>query len=127
MEPHHIIGKSPLQENFEDFFAHALSGHVIADGEGKILRINNRLASWLGREASTVTGQRFSDLLTIGGKIYYETHLWPLLRMQGFFDEIAIELGCADNGKMQVLMNAYERRDENGIPQFIRFTVFKAT
>jgi len=116
-----------MQENFEDFFAHSLSGHVITDAEGKILRINKRLADWLGCDPSAAAGQRFSDLLTIGGKIYYETHLWPLLRMQGFFEEVALELGCANNEKLQVLVNAYERRDEKNIPLFIRLTVFKAT
>lgn len=115
------------QENFEDFFAHSLSGHVIADPEGKIFRINKRLADWLGCDVSAAVGQRFSDLLTVGGKIYYETHLWPLLRMQGFFEEVALELGCANNQKLQVFVNAYERRDEENNPRFIRLTVFKAT
>ena len=127
MESHQNNDKSQGRENFEDFFAHSLSGHVIADAEGKILRINQRLADWLGCDPPATVGQRFSDLLTVGGKIYYETHLWPLLRMQGFFEEVALELGCANNQKFQVLVNAYERRDEKNIPQFIRFTVFKAT
>ena len=127
MESHPNNDISHEQENFEDFFAHSLSGHVIADGEGKILRINQRLADWLGCDPSAAVGQRFSDLLTIGGKIYYETHLWPLLRMQGFFDEVALELGCANNQKLQVLVNAYERRDEKKLPKFVRITVFKAT
>ena len=118
---------SYTQENFEDFFANSLSGHVIANAEGEILRINQRLADWLGCDPPTAVGQRFSDILTIGGKIYYETHLWPLLRMQGFFEEVALELGCANNQKLQVLVNAYERRDEKNIPKFIRLTVFKAT
>ena len=127
MESHQNNDISQGRENFEDFFAHSLSGHVIADAEGKILRINQKLADWLGCDPSAAIGQRFSDLLTVGGKIYYETHLWPLLRMQGFFEEVALELGCANNQKFQVLVNAYERRDEKNIPQFIRFTVFKAT
>ncbi len=127
MELHQTNDTSQVQENFEDFFAHSLSGHVIADAEGKILRINQRLAEWLGCDALAAVGQRFSDLLTVGGRIYYETHLWPLLRMQGFFDEVALELGCANNQKLQVLVNAYERRDEKNKPLFIRLTVFKAT
>lgn len=127
MISHQPNDTSHEQENFEDFFAHSLSGHVIADGEGKILRINQRLADWLGCDVSAAVGQRFSDLLTVGGKIYYETHLWPLLRMQGYFDEVALELGFTNNQKLQVLVNAYERRDENNNPLFIRLTVFKAT
>lgn len=116
-----------LQEDFEDLFENAVCGFVTTDAEGKIIRANNRIAGWLGRDAGSIKGQRFSDLLTIGGKIYYETHLWPLLRMQGFFDEVALELSCANKDKLQVLVNAIERRDEQDRPQFIRFTVLKAT
>lgn len=116
-----------LREDFEDFFENSLSGFVITDGQGKILRINARLTQWLGRAPAQLTGQRFSDLLSIGGKIYYETHLWPLLRMQGYFDEVALELTVEGGQKLQVLVNALERKDENNVPQFIRVTVFKAT
>ena len=37
-------------------------------------------------------GKRFSDFLTMPGRIYYETHIAPLLRMQGFFNEFAIDM-----------------------------------
>ncbi|MEO5563573.1 MAG: HAMP domain-containing sensor histidine kinase [Chitinophagaceae bacterium] len=117
----------PLHEDFEDFVEHSLCGYVTADPEGNIIRCNARLAGWLGYTTDHFKGQRFSNLLSIGGKIYYETHLWPLLRMQGFFDEVALELTCKNGDRLQVLLNAYERRDENNTPQFIRLTVFKAT
>ena len=35
---------------------------------------------------------RFTDLLTVGGKLYHETHFAPLLRMQGEISGIALEL-----------------------------------
>jgi sigma-B regulation protein RsbU (phosphoserine phosphatase) len=118
---------SALQEDFDDFFENSLSGYVIADGQGKILRANSKVAVWLGKHSDDLVGQRFSDLLSIGGKIYYETHLWPLLRMQGYFDEVALELSTTDGQKMQVLVNACERKDDQHVPQFIRLTIFKAT
>ena len=76
---------------FDDFFDNALSGYVITNDEGIILRANNKLAEWIGLPAEQLVGQRFSQLFTIGGKIYYETHLRPLLNLQGFFDEVALE------------------------------------
>jgi sigma-B regulation protein RsbU (phosphoserine phosphatase) len=116
-----------LQEDFDDFFENALSGHLVLDTKGKIIRGNARLASWIGCASGDFKGKRFSDLLTVGGKIYYETHLWPLLRMQGFFDEVALELSCNNGERLQVLTNGYERRDAEGVLQFVRLTVFKAT
>jgi sigma-B regulation protein RsbU (phosphoserine phosphatase) len=63
----------------------------------------------------------------VGGKIYCETHLFPLLRIQGFFSEVALELARQNGDRIPVLVDAYERRDSNGNPQFTRFTIYKAT
>ena len=116
-----------IQHNFEDFFNNALCGYLTVDTNGKILEANNRMALWIGCTAAELAGKRFSDLLSTGGKIYYETHLWPLLRMQGFFDEVALELACINKERLPVLANAYERSDQDGRPLFVRLTVFKAT
>lgn len=116
-----------IQHDFHDFFERALCGYLTIDISGEIVQANTRISEWMGCDATDLKKKRFSDLLSIGGKIYYETHLWPLLRMQGFFDEVALELACASKERLPVLVNAYERRDEQGQPLFVRLTVFKAT
>ena len=116
----------PLQEDFEDFFENSRCGFLITNSRGEILRSNSRLAGWLDSAAENLKGIRFPELLTIGGKIYCETHLFPLLRMQGFFDEVALELACQGGERLPVLVNAYERRDLDGTPRFIRLTIYKA-
>lgn len=116
-----------IQHNFDDFFQHALCGYLTVDTHGAILEANARMALWMGCEPGLLKGKRFSDLLSVGGKIYYETHLWPLLRMQGYFEEVALELAAADGSRIQVLANAYERRNEQNTPLFVRITIFKAT
>jgi signal transduction histidine kinase/CheY-like chemotaxis protein len=84
-------------------------------------------SDWLARDASEFLGRRFQDFLNIAGKIYYETHFAPLLRMQGFFHEVALDLVRADGSTLPVLVNAVERRDQAGQLRFIRITVFNAT
>ncbi len=116
-----------LQENFDDFFEMSLAGFIIADTEGMIIRANAKFANWIGSSPDELKGKRFSDLLSIGGRIYYETHLWPLLRMQGFFDEILLELYSSNGNKLRVLIHAYERRNSDGKPYFIRYTILKAS
>jgi phosphoserine phosphatase RsbU/P len=116
-----------LREDFNDFFDTALCGFLIASPEGRILRINARLAGWVGKPPADFQGGLISDILTLAGKVYYETHLGPLLRMQGFFDEIALELAGPGKERLPVIVNGLERRDENGVPLFIRVTIFKAT
>ena len=116
-----------LQENFEDFFENSLCGFIIADSRGLIQRVNTKILRWTNDTCENLKGKKFSDLLSIGGKIYYETHLWPLLRMQGFFDEVVVDLKSTTGIKIRVLVNAMERRNDNGDASFIRFTVLKAT
>lgn len=114
-------------EDFDDFFDTSLCGFVLTDHEGKIARINQRAAEWLNTTPDKFSGKRFSDLLAIGGRIYFETHLWPLLRMQGYFDEVAVELADRGDGKVPVYINGYERKDENNQTLFMRFTLFRGT
>ncbi|HEX3767372.1 MAG TPA: PAS domain-containing sensor histidine kinase [Puia sp.] len=123
MEP----GSAELNNELEDFFEHPLCGFLTADPGGRIKRANHSIASWIGCKPEELIGRRFSDLLTMGGKIYYETHLWPLLRMQGFFDEVAVELNAQTGEKKQVLVNAFEQRDSTGEVRSVQITVFKAS
>jgi sigma-B regulation protein RsbU (phosphoserine phosphatase) len=127
MNSNHSPATQSLLKDFGDFFENSLCGFVTTDAGGSIILCNSTISRWLGVSKEEITGKRFSDLLTIGGRIYYETHLRPLLRMQGFFDEVALELDGNTGNRVQVLANALERRDEQGITQFIRFTIFKAT
>ncbi|MBW7674303.1 sensor histidine kinase [Chryseobacterium chendengshani] len=118
---------APLSEDFDDFFESSLCGFVVTDRDGKITRINRCAAIWLNGSADQFLEKRFSEILSVGSKIYFETHLFPLLRMQGQFDEVAAELMDTGNGRMPVYINGYERRDENNQPQFMRFTLFKGS
>jgi sigma-B regulation protein RsbU (phosphoserine phosphatase) len=120
-------GELISNEDLERFFEQSACGFLIADPQGIILRSNTKLSSWIGVAAGELKGKRFSDLLTIGGKIYYETHLWPLLRMQGFFDEVLVELNNSAGEKLRVLVNAIECRDKNNKPTVIHYTLSKAS
>lgn len=114
-------------ENFDDFFESSLCGFIITDGEGNITRLNSRVAKWLNNKVDQFQGRRLSDILSIGGKIYFETHLWPLLSMQGYFEEVALELTDSGSGKMPVYINAAITKDESGKPLYINFTLIKAS
>jgi sigma-B regulation protein RsbU (phosphoserine phosphatase) len=50
-------------------------------------------------------------------------HFAPLLRMQGFFNEVALYLVKKDGEPFPALVNAAEPKGADGIPLFIRLTV----
>ena len=115
------------EEDLEDLFENAPCGYVSIRPDGRIAKANRTLASWLGRDREQLAGRRFQDLLNIAGKVYYETHFAPLLRMQGFFHEVALDLVRQDGRALPVLVNADERRDDAGLVRFVRITVFDAS
>ena len=124
-------GDPPAWHNFQDdynsFFEKSPCGFVTAEGRAKIIKCNARFANWLGYEPAELIGKTFSDLLTISGKIFYETHLAPLLRMKGSYEEAALELLSKSGERVHFLVNAGEERDEAGSPLFVRLALFKAT
>ena len=112
--------------NLQEFFNNSLTGFLITDPAGVIIHANKRFADWVKVKPEELPGKRFSDYLSISGKIYVETHLAPLLRMQGSYDEIALELAPATGPRVPVLVNARERKNDNGDPTSIAFVIFKS-
>jgi sigma-B regulation protein RsbU (phosphoserine phosphatase) len=113
-------------EDLEDLYENAPCGYLSLAADGVIVKANRTLAGWLGTESFELLGKRFYDLLNVPGKIFYETHFAPLLRMQGFFNEVALDLVGPDGRRLPVLANAAERRTSDGGVQFTRITLFQA-
>jgi sigma-B regulation protein RsbU (phosphoserine phosphatase) len=68
-----------------------------------------------------------SRLLSAPTRIFYETNISPLLRMQGFVDEVAMDLAAADGSKVPCLVNAAEHRDASGALVHTHLAIFRAT
>lgn len=75
--------------------------------DGTFRRVNRTFCAWAGRSADELIGRRrLPDLLTMGGRIFYQTHWAPLLRMQGSISEVKLELALADGATVPVVLNA---------------------
>ncbi|TBD36547.1 PAS domain-containing sensor histidine kinase [Rhizobium ruizarguesonis] len=113
-------------EDLEDLYENAPCGYLSLQPDGRIVKVNRTLSTWIGIPAEQLLGKRLRDLLNTSGRIFYETHFAPLLRMQGFFNEVALDLVTADGRTLPVLANAMERRAEDGAMLFTRVTMFQA-
>jgi phosphoserine phosphatase RsbU/P len=113
--------------DFEDMVEYAPCGFVSLTPGGLVEYVNRTLLVWTGHAAEQIIGKRFSEFLSMAGRIYYETHIAPLLRMQGMFEEFAIDVLKADGQPLQMIANAAERRDADGKPLAIRLTLLRAT
>jgi sigma-B regulation protein RsbU (phosphoserine phosphatase) len=116
-----------IEEDLEDLYENAPCGYLSLRPDGRIAKANQTFCRWTGYAPDELAGKRLHDFLNIAGRIFYETHFAPLLRMQGFFNEVALDLVKKDGQIFPVLVNAAERTNAEGKPQFIRLTVFNAT
>jgi phosphoserine phosphatase RsbU/P len=120
-------GGDPTTEDLEDLYEHAPCGYLSIKPDGRIVKVNATFSAWIGWAPEQLVGKRFLDLLNIAGRIFYETHFAPLIRMQGFFHEVALDFETQQGKSIPVLVNATERRDSEGRHLFTRITVFNAT
>jgi len=113
------------EESLDELYELAPCGYLSIWPDGTVARVNHTLASWVGRSRHELVGKvRFPDLLTVGGQVYYETHVAPLLFMQGSVEQIAIDLRCV--GRVaSVLMSAVQKYDpKSGRTAYTRITLF---
>ncbi|MFE7647460.1 PP2C family protein-serine/threonine phosphatase [Streptomyces phaeoluteigriseus] len=116
-----------LEDSAEELYESAPCGYLSTLMDGTIAKINTTLLDWLGLEREAVVGRkRFTDLLTVGGKLYHETHFAPLLRMQGKIGGIALEIKQAGGARMPVLISSVVKHGGTGEPLLIRTTIFDA-
>ena len=113
-------------EDLADLYETAPCGYLSVSPDGHVIRINRTLCEWLGQSPNDVLGTPLLDLMSFGARIAYETHLSPLLRMQGHVYEIALDLLHGDESRIPVIANAAEKRDDNGEHLFTRLTLFRA-
>lgn len=88
-------------------------GLLVLDPGGTVLHVNATLLGWVGRDRDAVEHRvRFADLLSVGGRIYYETHVAPLLMGRGRAEGIAAELRAAGGRRRPVLITAVTDVDD---------------
>jgi phosphoserine phosphatase RsbU/P len=120
------LSEPPPSEDLEDLYETAPCGYLSLSPNGRIVKANRTLADWLRLAPDALVGKSIHDILSFGGRIAVETHLAPLLRMQGHVHEIALDLVAADGEKIPAIANAAEKRDSSGRHLFTRLTLFKA-
>ncbi|MFJ7768733.1 PP2C family protein-serine/threonine phosphatase [Streptomyces sp. NPDC097107] len=117
-----------LEDSVEELYESAPCGYLSTLMDGIIAKINGTLLGWLGLEREAVVGRmRFADLLTVGGKLYHETHFAPLLQMKGEISGIALEIKTAGGGRLPVLVSSVVKHSSENEPLLIRTTVFDAS
>ena len=110
----------------EDFWEHAPSGHIITHPDGRIIRLNATLLRWLGYEPNALGGTLFTDLLTVSGRILYDTHFGPLLHLGGDLNGVTVDVVAADGTRLPMFLTANVKLDADQKPELLRISVVDA-
>ncbi|NCO22166.1 MAG: response regulator [Rhodobacterales bacterium] len=110
-----------------DDFDMAPFGYLILSPDGNIMRVNDTFCRYLDEPPQGLLSRRFRDILTIPGRIFFETHLAPLLVLQSSCSEIAFDFITRSGGRLPTLANIFADRDAGGKVTFLRVGVFEAT
>ncbi|WPO98244.1 PAS domain-containing sensor histidine kinase [Pseudomonas sp. HR96] len=98
----------------EALFEDAACGLVVTSEDGTILRANQVFCTWVGRSQAQLDGVRFQSLLTMGGRIFHQTHWAPLIQMQGSVAEVKLDLLHHDGSLVTMLLNGVRREHASG-------------
>ena len=88
-------------------------GFLSIRDDGSISMLNHTLGEWLGYPRDELQGKYIDTILPAGSRIFFQTHLFPLLSMQGYTEEVYFPLRRQDGSDIPMLVNA-ARREEHG-------------
>ena len=88
---------------------HAPCGFLSFGDDGIITLVNATLLQRLRYTREEVVGNHVEMLLTVGGRVFYQTHLFPLLRLLGTAEEIFLVLRTKSGDDTGVLTNIARR------------------
>lgn len=104
----------PSLLNSQVFFDEAPCGLIVTQEDGTIFRANLAFAAWIGFSEVELCGRRFQELLTMGGRMFHQTHWAPLMKMQGSVAEVKLDLVRRDKQIITLLLNGVRREHSSG-------------
>ena len=100
----------------DTLYQDAPCGLLLTDVAGTILRANATLCRWLGYSSAALTGKvRIQDFLTVGARLFHQTHCLPILQMQGSVAQLQIELRDSAGQRTPVLVNIVRRTVDGSV------------
>lgn len=104
------------QTDWARFYDQAACGLLATERDGSIRLVNRTLCDWLGIEREAlVDKRRLQDLLSMGGRIFLQTHWAPLLQMQGSVSEVKVDFIHADGRLIPMVINAVTREHDGAL------------
>lgn len=116
----------PTGPDYEDLWDNSPACHFILAPDGRIIGANATIVDRLGYPPGTLREKTLADLLTVGGRIHYETHFVPMLRMTGTLDGVTVDMLAADGTRLPMFLTANVKPATTESPELWRITAVDA-
>lgn len=104
--------------SFDDPYDLLPCGVIRTDAKQLITTVNKTFTKWIGWTAEDLVGKRrFPDLLSIGGRILFDSHHLARIELEGEALELQYELNAADGDRVAVTLSA--RKLQGGPAGFV--------
>jgi PAS domain S-box-containing protein len=104
-----------LKGSTDDLLDAAPCGFLVFGEDGTVRLVNQTLLDMLGYRREAVVGRHVERLLTIGSRIFYQTHWFPLLRLHGSAEEVFLMLRGASGEDIGVIVNGVRRERHDAV------------
>lgn len=99
-----------------DAFLHGVpAGLVSFTDDGTLLTVNRTFATLLGRAPESLVGQRIDGVFNVAGRVFFQTHLFPLLKMSGRIEEAHVAMMDALGNEVPIVLNAVRHEREGSL------------
>jgi PAS domain S-box-containing protein len=119
--------KTSMGDNidYQERYNNSPTGSFCSLPDGTIIDLNKRFSALAGYETEEIIGiKKFTDFLSVGGKIYYETVYLQALKLNGTLEEINFDFIKKDGTKLPILINSVEIKDKKGFHLFTQSVIF---
>jgi sigma-B regulation protein RsbU (phosphoserine phosphatase) len=97
----------------EALLDYAPNGYLTFNDRGSILEINATLCSMLGYSKTELQGLTVETIFNIAGRIFFQTHFFPLLKMQTKVDEMFLLLLAKGGAIVPVVSSAVRTESDH--------------
>ena len=93
----------------DELLDRAPCGFFSVDDSGRLLVANETLCRLVQAEPGSLQGPHVDSLLTGASRIFYQTHVFPMIKLEGEAVEVHLALRRADGTDVPVMLNAVRR------------------
>lgn len=88
---------------------------VVFDDQRRIRVVNQTMAELLGYGRDELLRLPLDNVLTVANRIFYQTHIFPMLKLHGRVEEVQLSLQSSTGEEMPMLGSFSRKEDSGGV------------